>query len=117
MPDLKLLLEAERRGILPPDKKSLLDEAKRRGLVRWRRFTAADAGWRTSRRREAGPVRRQGRRFGAGAGRVEPTRQRVAARQGRGHAPIHSPDPDGPGDRKPCNAGAVQKIIPGEQSQ
>ena len=33
MPDLKLLLEADRRGILPPDKKSLLDEAKRRGLV------------------------------------------------------------------------------------
>lgn len=30
---LKLLLEAERRGILPPDKKALLDEARRRGLV------------------------------------------------------------------------------------
>jgi hypothetical protein len=31
--DLKLLLEAERRGILPPDKAKLLDEARKRGLV------------------------------------------------------------------------------------
>lgn len=31
--DLKLLLEAERRGILPPDKAKLLAEARRRGLV------------------------------------------------------------------------------------
>lgn len=30
---LGLLLEAERRGILPADKKALLDEARRRGLV------------------------------------------------------------------------------------
>jgi len=31
--DIELLLEAERRGILPDDKKALLDEARRRGLV------------------------------------------------------------------------------------
>lgn len=31
--DLELLLEAERRGILPPDKAELLAEARRRGLV------------------------------------------------------------------------------------
>lgn len=31
--DLKLLLEAERRGILPPDKAKLLEEARKRGLV------------------------------------------------------------------------------------
>ncbi|WP_425051528.1 hypothetical protein [Psychromarinibacter sp. S121] len=30
---LKLLLEAERRGILPPEKRAALDEARRRGLV------------------------------------------------------------------------------------
>lgn len=30
---LDLLLEAERRGILPPDKQGLLDEARKRGLV------------------------------------------------------------------------------------
>ena len=33
MPDMKLLLEAERRGILPPEKATLLQEARRRGLV------------------------------------------------------------------------------------
>lgn len=33
MSKLDLLLEAERRGILPADKKGLLDEARRRGLV------------------------------------------------------------------------------------
>jgi hypothetical protein len=33
MADLQLLLEAERRGILPPDRKALLDEARRRGLI------------------------------------------------------------------------------------
>ena len=33
MANLDLLLEAERRGILPEDKKPLLDEARRRGLV------------------------------------------------------------------------------------
>src|SRR3990172_2119956 len=33
MAKLELLLEAERRGILPPDKKILLDEARRRGLI------------------------------------------------------------------------------------
>ena len=33
MADLQLLLEAERRGILPPDRKTLLDEARRRGLI------------------------------------------------------------------------------------
>lgn len=33
MADIQLLLEAERRGLLPPDKKALLDEARRRGLV------------------------------------------------------------------------------------
>ena len=33
MADLSLLLEAEKRGILPEDKKSLLDEARARGLV------------------------------------------------------------------------------------
>ena len=31
--NLELLLEAERRGILPPDKQALLAEARRRGLV------------------------------------------------------------------------------------
>ena len=31
--DLQLLAEAERRGILPPDKAPLLAEARRRGLV------------------------------------------------------------------------------------
>lgn len=30
---LELMMEADRRGILPPDKKVLLDEAKRRGLI------------------------------------------------------------------------------------
>jgi len=30
---LELLMEADRRGILPPDKKAMLDEAKKRGLV------------------------------------------------------------------------------------
>ena len=30
---LELLMEAERRGILPPDKSSVLAEARRRGLV------------------------------------------------------------------------------------
>lgn len=30
---LQLMMEADRRGILPPDKKVLLDEARRRGLV------------------------------------------------------------------------------------
>lgn len=33
MPRIEALIEAERRGILPPDKKPLLDEARRRGLV------------------------------------------------------------------------------------
>ena len=33
MPNLQLLLEAERRGILPANKKLLLDEARRRGLI------------------------------------------------------------------------------------
>lgn len=33
MADIQLLLEAERRGLLPPDKKALLDEARRRGLI------------------------------------------------------------------------------------
>lgn len=33
MMDIELLLEAERRGILPPDKLELLAEARRRGLV------------------------------------------------------------------------------------
>lgn len=33
MSEMQLLLEAERRGILPPDKQALLDEARRRGLV------------------------------------------------------------------------------------
>ena len=33
MADIQLLLEAERRGILPADKKELLDEARNRGLV------------------------------------------------------------------------------------
>ena len=36
---LEMLLEAERRGILPPDMKPLLDEARSRGLVK-----ATDAG-------------------------------------------------------------------------
>ncbi len=31
--DINLLLEAERRGILPADKKAMLDEARKRGLV------------------------------------------------------------------------------------
>lgn len=30
---IALMLEAERRGILPPDKAALLAEARRRGLV------------------------------------------------------------------------------------
>lgn len=30
---IELLLEAERRGILPPEKKTLLDEARKRGLI------------------------------------------------------------------------------------
>lgn len=30
---LQLLLEAEKRGLLPPDKKAMLDEARKRGLV------------------------------------------------------------------------------------
>lgn len=34
MPDMELLLEAERRGILPEDKKPLLDEARKRGLIK-----------------------------------------------------------------------------------
>lgn len=33
MADIQLLLEAERRGILPPEKAGLLNEARRRGLV------------------------------------------------------------------------------------
>jgi hypothetical protein len=33
MPNLQLLLEAERRGILPANKKLLLDEVRRRGLI------------------------------------------------------------------------------------
>jgi hypothetical protein len=33
MSRLELLLEAERRGLLPPDKRALLQEARRRGLV------------------------------------------------------------------------------------
>ena len=33
MANLQLLLEAERRGILPPDKAALLQEARKRGLV------------------------------------------------------------------------------------
>ena len=33
MPDLRLLVEAERRGILPPERRALLAEARRRGLV------------------------------------------------------------------------------------
>lgn len=33
MADLSLLLEAERRGLLPPEKLSLLNEARKRGLV------------------------------------------------------------------------------------
>lgn len=33
MADISLLLEAEKRGILPDDKKALLDEARKRGLV------------------------------------------------------------------------------------
>lgn len=33
MEKMQLMLEAERRGILPPDQKALLDEARRRGLV------------------------------------------------------------------------------------
>lgn len=31
--DMELLLEAEKRGLLPPDKKELLGEARRRGMV------------------------------------------------------------------------------------
>lgn len=30
---IEMLLEAERRGILPPEKKAMLDEARRRGLI------------------------------------------------------------------------------------
>lgn len=33
MADLQLYLEAERRGLLPPDKAGLLDEARKRGLL------------------------------------------------------------------------------------
>lgn len=33
MANIQLLLEAERRGLLPPDKKALLDEARRRGML------------------------------------------------------------------------------------
>ncbi len=33
MANLQLLLEAERRGLLPPDKAALLAEARRRGLL------------------------------------------------------------------------------------
>src|SRR3990167_1520955 len=33
MPSMELLLEAEKRGILPADKKPLLDEARKRGLI------------------------------------------------------------------------------------
>jgi len=33
MADLSLLLEAEKRGILPKDKQLLLDEARSRNLV------------------------------------------------------------------------------------
>jgi hypothetical protein len=33
MANLDLYLEAERRGILPPDKAALLNEARSRGLV------------------------------------------------------------------------------------
>src|SRR3990167_1366058 len=33
MPEFDLLLEAEKRGILPPDKQAELDEARRRNLV------------------------------------------------------------------------------------
>ena len=33
MADLSLLLEAEKRGLLPPDKQSLLTEARSRGIV------------------------------------------------------------------------------------
>lgn len=30
---IELMLEAERRGILPPQQKAMLDEARKRGLV------------------------------------------------------------------------------------
>lgn len=40
---LELMMEADRRGILPPDKKVLLDEAKRRGLVPGLDAPAAEA--------------------------------------------------------------------------
>ena len=33
MPNMELLLEAEKRGILPPEKAGLLQEARKRGLV------------------------------------------------------------------------------------
>jgi hypothetical protein len=33
MADIQLLLEAERRGLLPPDRQALLEEARRRGLI------------------------------------------------------------------------------------
>lgn len=41
--DFELLLEAERRGILPPDKAELLTEARRRGLVPGEPSAAAPA--------------------------------------------------------------------------
>ena len=31
--DIQLLLEAEKRGLLPPEKRALLDEARSRGLI------------------------------------------------------------------------------------
>jgi hypothetical protein len=44
MPDLDLLLEAERRGILPADKAGLLNEARSRGLIGGGQPTNLDKG-------------------------------------------------------------------------
>ena len=41
--NLKLLLEAEKRGILPPEKQKLLDEARKRGLIYKDTLNAGDS--------------------------------------------------------------------------
>jgi len=40
---IELILEADKRGILPPDKKALLDEAKSRGLIKDSAGSTADS--------------------------------------------------------------------------
>ena len=112
MPDLKLLLEAEKRGILPPDKRALLDEAKRRGLV---------GGGESQQPRQAyaGDMERSvqsGVKEGASVlGRAVSNLPGSAWQLAKDvTAPIHSPVQTAKGMGN-LAMGAVQKLIPGEQ--